>query len=75
MDEWLGFTAIHLPPQAPNVHVDDVRHGIEMQIPHMLQQHRSGNDPSGVAHEIFEKLKGGPAKRQPFVAVRRQIDS
>ena len=28
-----------------------------MQVPDVLQEHRSGNDPSGVANEILEQLE------------------
>ena len=50
MDEGIGPTAIHLPPQAPNIDVNDVRHRIEMQVPDVLQQHCARNDLSGVAN-------------------------
>src|SRR5262249_3933450 len=31
--------------------------GVEVQIPYMLQQHRSRNDPAVIANEVLENLK------------------
>src|SRR5262245_19511105 len=57
VNERVGFTAVHLPSQASDIDVDDVRHRIEVQIPDVLQQHRAGNDLPGVTNEILEQLK------------------
>ena len=57
MDEWVHLRAVDLATDAPHINVDDVGCRIEMKVPNMLQQHRSGNDPTFVADQIFEKLK------------------
>src|SRR5262249_12590240 len=57
MDEGVDSLAIHLASQAADVNVDDVRHGIKMQIPHVLQQHRARHDLAGVANEICKQLE------------------
>src|SRR5690349_12433540 len=45
-------TLVELLPQAAHMHVDDVGLWIEMVIPHLLEQHGTGDDVSGVAHQI-----------------------
>src|SRR5262245_54115767 len=57
MNERVGLLTVHLSADAPDVHINDVGRGVEVQIPDMLQQHRSGNDPAVVANEVLENLK------------------
>src|SRR6478672_1077980 len=57
MDQWIGLLVVDLAAHAPDIDVDDVRRGIEMQIPHMLQQHRARHDTAFVAREVFEQLE------------------
>ena len=57
LDEWVRLRAVDLATNAPHINVDDVGCRIEMKVPHMLQQHRPGNDSAFVADQIFEKLK------------------
>src|SRR5262244_1141634 len=57
MDEGVASPAIHLASQAADVHVDDVRHGVKMQIPHVLQQQRARHDLAGVTNEICKQLE------------------
>src|SRR6478672_1879500 len=57
MDQRVRLSCIDLAAHAADINVDDVGHRIEMQIPHMLQQHRARHDPALVAHEIFEHLE------------------
>src|SRR6478672_480109 len=57
MDQRIGLLAVDLATQAPDIDVDDVGRGIEMQVPHVLQQHRTRHDVPLVAHEIFEQLE------------------
>src|SRR6516164_6402375 len=57
LDKWVHLRAVNLATNAPHINVDDVGCRIEMKVPHMLQQHRPGNDPAFVADQIFEKLE------------------
>src|SRR5947209_4820529 len=57
MDERIGVLAVDLAAQASNIDVDDVGRGIEMEIPHVLQQHGARHDIAFVAHQIFEELE------------------
>src|SRR5499433_1688832 len=57
VDEGVRSSPIHLPSQAANIDVDDVRHGIEMQIPDVLQEQRARNDLTRVANEIRQELE------------------
>ena len=49
LDKWVHLRAVNLATNAPHINVDDVGCRIEMKVPHMLQQHRPGNDPAFVA--------------------------
>src|SRR5947209_8144992 len=57
VDQRIGLGVVDLAADAPDINVDDVGGGIEMQIPDMLEQHRAGDDAALVADEIFEQLK------------------
>src|SRR5215467_6442503 len=57
VDEGVRSSPLHLASQATNIDVDDIRHGIEMQIPDVLQEQRARNDLSGVASEIRQELE------------------
>src|SRR5205807_3870405 len=48
---------IDLLAQPADVNVDDVGLRVEMIVPDMFEQHRSGDDVAGIAHQIFEKAK------------------
>ena len=58
-----------LPPQAADVHVDDVGLGVEVVAPHLLEQHGPGDHLPGVPHEVLQQLelprleRDGPALR------------
>src|SRR5437899_2790082 len=57
MDERIGLLAVNLAADAPDVDVDDVGGGIEVEIPDVLQQQRARHDLALVANEILENLK------------------
>src|SRR5262245_34281677 len=57
MQQCLGKTFINLRTQPRDVHIDDVGLGIEMVIPHVLQQHCAGHNLSGMLHEVFEQAE------------------
>src|SRR5271155_3599962 len=46
---------VELAPQIADLHVDDIGLRHEVEIPDILEQHRTGHDLSGSAHEIFEQ--------------------
>src|SRR5258708_35826933 len=56
MDEGVGAAAVYLASQAPDIAIDDVRHRVEMHVPHMLQQHRARDYRSRVADDILDSL-------------------
>src|SRR5262245_1665392 len=75
MNERIGLLTVNLSADAPDVDVDDVGRGVEVQIPYMLQQHRPRNDLAVVANEVLENLKF--ARQQldfPATAGRRSRD-
>src|SRR5215472_11208187 len=55
VDQRIGLSIVDLAADASDIDVDDVRRRIEMQIPHVLQQHRAGDDLAFVARQIFQK--------------------
>jgi hypothetical protein len=50
VDERIGLLAVDLAANAPYIHVDNVGAGIKMQIPNLLQQHRTWHDMALVAN-------------------------
>src|SRR5262245_4423773 len=75
MNERVSLLTVDLSADAPDIHVDDVGRGVEVQFPYMLQQHRSRNDAAGMANEVLENLKF--ARQQldcPAAAGRRSRD-
>src|ERR1700730_6740028 len=78
MDQRIGLLAVDLATHAPDIDVDDIGRGIEMQIPDVLQQHRPGYDAALVANQIYEKLEF-PGEQQDVPAApargpRHQVD-
>src|SRR3981189_398482 len=57
MDQRIGLLAIDLATHAPDIDVDDIGRGIEMEIPDVLQQHRPGYHAAFVANQIFQQLE------------------
>ena len=57
MNERIGLRAIDLAPHPSDVNVDDVRHGIKMKIPNVLQQHRARDNLTLVAHKVLKDLE------------------
>ena len=55
MDERHTGIAIDLAAQPAHVDVDDVGLGIEVVIPHRLQQHGAGDYLAGVAHQVLQQ--------------------
>src|SRR5262245_8339329 len=57
VDERISLLTVDLAAHAPDVDVDDVGGGIEVQVPDMLQQHRARNHLVLIAHQVLENLK------------------
>jgi hypothetical protein len=57
MDERVGLLTVDFAANTSNINVDDIGHGIEMEIPYVLQQHRAWNHLTFVANQIFEELE------------------
>src|SRR5207302_9363484 len=57
MDERVGLLTVDLSADASDVDVDDVGRGVKVDIPYVLQQHRSGDDLALVANQVFEDLE------------------
>ena len=49
------MASVHFSSQVVNVDVDDVRHGIEIQLPDLFDDRGAGNGLTRVAHEVFEQ--------------------
>src|SRR5258708_10612332 len=49
MDEGVGAAAVYLASHAPHIDIDDVRHRIRVQGPHILPHHRSRSYRARVA--------------------------
>src|SRR5665213_2888555 len=52
-----GFAGIDFGAQAVNEHIDDVGLRVKTIVENMLEDHRLGHGPAGVAHEIFKQRK------------------
>src|ERR1700736_939501 len=79
MDQRIRLLTVDLATHAPDIDVDDIRRGIEMKVPDVLQQHGTGYDAACVANQIFQKLEF-PGEQQDVVAApaggpRHQVDS
>jgi hypothetical protein len=57
MNERIGLPVVDLAADAPDIDIDDVGRGVEMEIPDMLQKHRAGHDLALIANEIFQYLE------------------
>jgi hypothetical protein len=57
MNERIGLLTIHLAADAADIDVNDVGRGIEMKIPDVLQQQRSGDYAPFMPNQILEQLK------------------
>src|SRR2546421_10175181 len=57
MDERIGLPTVDLAADASDINVYDVGRGVKMEIPHVLQQHRPGDNLAFVANQGFENLK------------------
>src|SRR5215472_14410373 len=55
LNELLAATSIDLVAQIVHVDIDDVRKCVKVLVPHMLGDHRSGEDAARVSHQIFEQ--------------------
>src|SRR5258705_5211645 len=78
MDQRIGLLAVDLATDASDIDVDDVRGGIEMKVPDVLQQHCPGYDAAFVANQILEQLEL-PGKKKNVLATasggtRDQVD-
>src|SRR5437899_2984305 len=57
MDQRIGLAAVDLPANTADIDINDIGRGIEMQIPHVLEEHRSRNHLTDIARQIFQQLK------------------
>src|SRR4030081_1451317 len=57
MDQRIGLLAVDFAAHAPDIDVDNICRGIEMEIPDVLQQHGPGYDAAFVADQILKKLE------------------
>src|SRR2546423_1558690 len=55
MDQRRQSGRIHLPAQAPDEHVDDVPHGIEVIVPHVFQDLGPADHSVGIAQQVLEQ--------------------
>src|SRR6266851_2937022 len=78
VDQRIGLLAVDFATHAPDIDVDDICRGIEMEIPDVLQQHGPGYHAAFVANQIFQKLEF-PGKKENGLAApaggpRHQVD-
>ena len=57
VNDWIGLFAIDLSSQTSDVDIDQIRRGIEMQTPDVLQQQTSRDDFTGVTSKILQESK------------------
>ncbi len=50
----VGF-AIHFIAQAVDVHIHNIRGGVDAHLPDVVEDHGAGDDAAGVAAEVFEQ--------------------
>src|SRR3954471_10197468 len=61
LDQLAIVRCVDLLAQRVDVDLDEIRLRPEVEVPDMLRDHRFGDDPTGIAHQILEdgKLFGG----------------
>src|SRR4030088_3077103 len=78
MDQRISLLAVDFATHAPDIDVDDICRGIEMEIPDVLQQHGPGYHAAFVANQIFQKLEFPGKKKNGLAAPaggpRHQVD-
>src|ERR1700722_13080281 len=57
MDKRIGLLIIDLSTNASNININNVSCRIKMEIPHVLQQHRAGDNATFIANQIFKNLE------------------
>src|SRR5215468_1403905 len=55
LDERLCAVPVHFAAQTINVHVDDIRGGIDSHAPDMIENHRSSHNAALVSTEVLQK--------------------
>src|SRR6266478_5091914 len=78
VDQRIGLLAVDFATHAPDIDVDDICRGIEMEIPDVLQQHGPGYHAAFVANQILQKLEFPGKKKNGLAAPaggpRHQVD-
>src|SRR5271166_6722727 len=64
MDQRIGLTTVDLPPDTADIDIDDVGRRIEMQVPHVLQEHGARHRLAGITGQV----------RQQTELARQQLD-
>src|SRR5215475_13477918 len=57
VDKGIKLSVVHFAADAPNIDINDVGCGIEVEIPNVLQQHSPRNYPSLIANQILKQLE------------------
>src|SRR5690606_2748913 len=57
MEKRASKVVIDLLAQATHVHVDHIGLGVEMVVPHVLEEHRTSDHLVAMAHKILEQAK------------------
>ena len=57
MDQRVGLAAVDFPANAADIDIDDIGRWIKVQIPYMLQKHRSRDHLADIASQIFQQFK------------------
>ena len=67
---------IDLISKMRDVNINDVGSGVEMVIPHVCRNHRSGDDLTRTSHEVFKKrvFLGGELNLYPVAVNAMSVD-
>src|SRR5262249_60338606 len=57
VNQRVGLAAVDFAAHPPDMDVDDIGRWVEVEIPHVLQQHRARDHLSDIANQILEELK------------------
>src|SRR6476646_1829434 len=68
MDQRIGLLAVDFAAHAPDIDVDDICRGIEMEIPNLPQQHGPRHDAAFVANQVLQKLEFPGEQRNVLTA-------
>jgi hypothetical protein len=73
MNERSVEALVDLGSKARYMNVDDIRLGVEMVIPDVLEKHRAGDDLAGMPDQVFKKPELARLQRDLLRAARHAM--